>query len=64
MKIGGSLRLTVPPEVAKVLNVKEGDDIEFDTANGDVIIRKVRSRLLGHRVLRKRTRYLHEKGAE
>ena len=40
MKIGGSLRLTVPPEIAEILKVREGDDVEFDKINGDVVIRK------------------------
>jgi len=40
VKIGGSLRLTIPPEVAELLHAKEGDEIEFSTANGDVVIRR------------------------
>jgi hypothetical protein len=42
VKIGGSLRLTVPPEVADLLKANEGDMIEFATKNGDVIIRKAK----------------------
>jgi AbrB family looped-hinge helix DNA binding protein len=42
IKIGGSLRLTIPPEVADLLHAHEGDDIEFSTTNGDVIIRKAK----------------------
>lgn len=42
VKIGGSLRLTVPPEIAEMLRVKEGDEIEFASTNGDVVIRKAR----------------------
>ena len=42
VKIGGSLRLTIPPEVAERLKVREGDAIEFDSNNGDVIIRKAK----------------------
>jgi len=41
VKIGGSLRLTIPPEVADLLHAHEGDAIEFSTTNGDVVIRKV-----------------------
>ncbi len=40
--IGNSLRLTVPPEVAEILKVKAGDEIEFTTNNGDVIIRRAK----------------------
>ena len=40
-RIGGSLRVTIPPEVADLLRAREGDEIEFSTSNGDVIIRKV-----------------------
>jgi AbrB family looped-hinge helix DNA binding protein len=42
VKIGGSLRLTIPPEVADLLHVHEGDEIEFSTSNGDIIIKKVK----------------------
>jgi len=42
VKIGGSLRLTIPPEIAQLLKAAEGDDIEFSTTNGDVVIRKAR----------------------
>ncbi len=42
VKIGGSLRLTIPPEVANLLHAGEGDEIEFSTTNGDVIIKKVK----------------------
>jgi AbrB family looped-hinge helix DNA binding protein len=44
VKIGGSLRLTVPPEVAETLGIVEGDEIEFAATNGDVVIRKSRDR--------------------
>jgi AbrB family looped-hinge helix DNA binding protein len=43
VKIGGSLRLTIPPEIAEMLKVKAGDEIEFDATNGDIIMRRVRS---------------------
>ncbi len=42
VKIGGSLRLTVPPEIAEILRVKEGDEIEFASTNGDVVIRNAK----------------------
>jgi AbrB family looped-hinge helix DNA binding protein len=40
VKIGGSLRLTIPPEIADLLKVHEGDEIEFSTTDGEVVIRK------------------------
>ena len=43
VKIGGSLRLTIPPEVAQFLGVKDGDQVEFDTNDSDVVIRKAKT---------------------
>jgi AbrB family looped-hinge helix DNA binding protein len=43
VKIGGSLRLTVPPEIAQLLKIKEGDEIEFLSNNGDILIRKAKA---------------------
>jgi len=40
VRIGGSLRLTIPPEIAQMLKIKEGDAVEFASTNGDVVIRK------------------------
>jgi len=42
VKIGGSLRLTIPPEIAEILKVEAGDEIEFAMTDGDVIIRKAK----------------------
>jgi len=42
VKIGGSLRLTIPPEIAEMLKVAEGDEVEFSATNGDVVIRKAK----------------------
>jgi len=42
VKIGGSLRLTIPPEIAEILSVKAGDEVEFAATNGDVVIRKAK----------------------
>ena len=36
------MRLTIPPEVADLLKVREGDEIEFAMNNGDVVIRKAK----------------------
>jgi len=41
-KIGGSLRLTLPPEIAEDLKVKAGDEVEYTSNNGDIIIRKAK----------------------
>lgn len=41
-KIGGSLRLTVPPEIAELLQIKQGDQVEFDMKNDEVVIRKAK----------------------
>jgi len=43
VKIGGSLRLTIPPDIADMLKVQAGDEIEFTATNGDIIIRKSRT---------------------
>jgi len=42
VRIGGSLRLTLPPEIAEILRIKAGDEVEYLTTNGDIIIRKAR----------------------
>jgi antitoxin component of MazEF toxin-antitoxin module len=42
VRIGGSLRLTIPPEIAEILKVEDGDDVEFSASNGDIVIRKAR----------------------
>jgi len=42
VKIGNSLRLTVPPEVAELLKLEPGNQVEFTTDNGNVIIRKAK----------------------
>ena len=43
VKIGGSLRLTLPKEIAEMMKVKTGDTVEFLATNGDVVIRKSKS---------------------
>jgi len=40
VRIGGSLRLTLPPEIAETLRIKAGDEVEYQATNGDIIIRK------------------------
>jgi len=43
VKIGGSLRLTIPPEIAQMLKIREGDQVEFASNNGDVVVRKTKA---------------------
>jgi bifunctional DNA-binding transcriptional regulator/antitoxin component of YhaV-PrlF toxin-antitoxin module len=42
VKIGGSLRLTLPPELAESLKIKPGDMVEYTTTDGSATIRKVK----------------------
>jgi putative addiction module antidote len=40
MRIGNSLRVAIPKEIVELLQLKQGDSIEFAATNGDIIIRK------------------------
>jgi len=42
VQIGGSLRLTLPPEIAEALNIKPGDEVEYTATNDTITIRKAR----------------------
>lgn len=42
VKIGGSLRVTLPPELGEALKIKPGDMIEYTTTDDSVILRKAR----------------------
>jgi len=42
VKIGGSLRLTLPPELAEALKIGPGDMVEYATTDGTAIIRKAK----------------------
>jgi len=42
VRVGGPLRLTVPPEIAEILKVEAGDEVEFDMTKGEVVIRKAK----------------------
>jgi len=42
VKIGGSLRLTLPPELAEALKIKPGDIVEYTTTDDSVIIQKAK----------------------
>jgi len=40
MRIGNSLRVAIPKEIVELLQLKQGDSIEFAATNGDIVIRK------------------------
>jgi len=42
MRIGNSLRVAIPKEIVELLQLKEGDSIEFSATNGDIVIRKAK----------------------
>lgn len=39
---GSSLRITLPKEIAEILNVGEKDHIGFYESNGEVIVRRIK----------------------
>jgi AbrB family looped-hinge helix DNA binding protein len=42
VKIGNSLRVTLPSEICETLKLGAGDVLEFSATNDDIVIRKVR----------------------
>ena len=42
MRIGNSLRVAIPKEVVELLDLKQGDSVEFGSNNGDIVIRKAK----------------------
>ena len=42
MLIGNSLRVAIPKEIVELLDLKQGDSIEFGANNGDIVIKKAR----------------------
>jgi putative addiction module antidote len=44
VKIGNSLRVTLPREICEPLRLKAGDSLEFAATNGDIVIRKASAR--------------------
>jgi len=40
VKVGNSLRVTIPTEILEALRLKAGDTLEFAATNGDILIRK------------------------
>ena len=41
MQVGNSLRITIPKEIAKHLNVKKGDSVELWVDNNHMIVEKL-----------------------
>ena len=41
VKIGNSVRMTIPMPVLKTLNWKEGDTVEVGLSNNSMIVKKV-----------------------
>ena len=40
VKIGGSLRVTIPKEIAEALNIREGDILAVTTTNNEILMKK------------------------
>ena len=40
VRVGNSLRMTIPKQIAKALNVVKGDTLLVSMTNGDMIVRK------------------------
>ena len=42
VRIGNSLRVTIPTEICGILRLEEGDELEFSSVDGDILIRKAK----------------------
>ena len=40
VKVGNSLRMTIPKQIAKAMNLVKGDTLLVSMTNGDMIVRK------------------------
>jgi len=40
VKVGNSLRMTIPKEIAKAMNLVKGDTLLVGMNNGDMIVKK------------------------
>jgi AbrB family looped-hinge helix DNA binding protein len=40
VRVGNSLRVTIPKEIQTILRLKVGDVVVFAASNGDIVIRK------------------------
>lgn len=44
MQVGNSLRITIPKEVARHLNIKKGDTVELWVDNSRIIVEKMQKK--------------------
>lgn len=42
-KFGGSLVVTIPAEIARRLDIHEGDGVDLDEEGGEIVVRPARS---------------------
>ena len=40
VKVGNSLRMTIPKEIVKAMNLEKGDTLLVSMNNGDMIVKK------------------------
>lgn len=43
VKIGNSLRMTIPVEVIEAMNIKEGDTLTVDVQGDSIVVKKAQS---------------------
>jgi AbrB family looped-hinge helix DNA binding protein len=42
MRIGSTLRVAIPKEIVELLDLRQGDSVEFGSNNGDIVLRKAK----------------------
>lgn len=40
VKVGGSLRMTIPKEIADAMKIDKGDKLEVTMNNGEMVVKK------------------------
>ena len=40
VKIGNSIRMTIPKQIAEYLNINEGDSLEIIVQNNEMVVKK------------------------
>ena len=40
VKIGNSIRMTIPKQIAEYLNINEGDTLEITVQNNEMVVKK------------------------
>ena len=40
VKVGGSLRMTIPKEIASAMKIDKGDKLEVTMNNGEMVVKK------------------------